>query len=668
MSDDRPPTSGERHHGGDDPLVARLRSGLDALTSDVSDTPPTLRDVTAAPAPARPGRRRWMLGSAAAAVVALTAGVLVVAKDDDGDPEREVRPADTTGLDDGATVYANGPSRPETRPDGGGQRFRAVATVFDYDAAGSAPFLCLGAILESYPPQCGGVEITLTNWSWKGLDHEPAQNPVPDLGELDVRWGSYVVVGTYDRGAQTFTLTEPARVARPDDTQPGEDPDFSTPCAAPEGGWPDATEQQVHDAATEIQASNEDENGTPTTDESDGPAVIGRFAGLWMSRNPFVLNVVIGASAEEIETNGTETAIREFYDGALCLVPGRSSMAELVSYQQEISARELPELTSTYSDVVANQVVVELMAPNPEIETELIDEYGDAVRIEITGLTPIGGDEPGDPESPVTEPPADPGADPTLPPIGPPSTVDPETPVTSPDPINTTYRFVGTVLRNDAHGPQLCVGMRRMQYPPDCGTIDVPNWNWDGVEHQTEGETRWGEYVVIGTFDPAANSLLVTVPATVATPEDYPQIPEPDFSSPCEEPDVVDPDGPPAAGDFFEEVPGFGGRWVTERDDGPSIENIKVVGDLGDARAAIREFYEGPLCLVPATTTYRELLQISDAIALDHPDDVLAASPSPRDGAVTVALVWHDPDIVNQLVDEYGDAVTLDPPALALVD
>jgi hypothetical protein len=58
------------------------------------------------------------------------------------------------------------------------------------------PQLCLGAIMESYPPQCTGP--ALTNWDWSKVDDEEAAS--------GVTWGSYLVTGTWD-GVQ-FTQTK----------------------------------------------------------------------------------------------------------------------------------------------------------------------------------------------------------------------------------------------------------------------------------------------------------------------------------------------------------------------------------------------------------------------------------------------------------------------------
>jgi hypothetical protein len=63
---------------------------------------------------------------------------------------------------------------------------------------GQTPQLCLGAVAESYPPQCGGPEIL--EWDWDAADLEETAS--------GVTWGTYAVVGTWD--GTRFTLTQPA--------------------------------------------------------------------------------------------------------------------------------------------------------------------------------------------------------------------------------------------------------------------------------------------------------------------------------------------------------------------------------------------------------------------------------------------------------------------------
>lgn len=62
--------------------------------------------------------------------------------------------------------------------------------------------LCLGAIMESYPPQCSG--IPLRDWSWDGVDGSESEG--------DIRWGMYAVTGTYD-GAEFTVTQEPIMLA-----------------------------------------------------------------------------------------------------------------------------------------------------------------------------------------------------------------------------------------------------------------------------------------------------------------------------------------------------------------------------------------------------------------------------------------------------------------------
>ena len=54
--------------------------------------------------------------------------------------------------------------------------------------------LC-AVVAESYPPQCEGLPVT--GWDWEAVDHEEASG---------VRWGSYIVTGTFD--GKSLVLTE----------------------------------------------------------------------------------------------------------------------------------------------------------------------------------------------------------------------------------------------------------------------------------------------------------------------------------------------------------------------------------------------------------------------------------------------------------------------------
>ncbi|GAA2924559.1 hypothetical protein GCM10010458_02470 [Microbacterium luteolum] len=73
-------------------------------------------------------------------------------------------------------------------------RVIGVGTVLD--VAGDMQ-LCLGAIMESYPPQCTGVP--LDDWTWDGVDGSETSG--------ETTWGAYAVYGTYD--GERLTNTDP---------------------------------------------------------------------------------------------------------------------------------------------------------------------------------------------------------------------------------------------------------------------------------------------------------------------------------------------------------------------------------------------------------------------------------------------------------------------------
>lgn len=61
----------------------------------------------------------------------------------------------------------------------------------------AAPQLCLGAVAESYPPQCSGPVVA--GWDWTTADFAETAGAVT--------WGTYAVYGTWDGSG--FTLTRP---------------------------------------------------------------------------------------------------------------------------------------------------------------------------------------------------------------------------------------------------------------------------------------------------------------------------------------------------------------------------------------------------------------------------------------------------------------------------
>ncbi len=120
-------------------------------------------------------------------------------------------------------------------------RTAGLATVMDT----GSPELCLGPVAESYPPQCGGP--ALLDWDW--ADHVGTYDE-----QGDVRWGTYVVTGTWD--GTSFTATDALSGALYDPAMA-----TPTPTPTPATAWSDG---ELADIATELQSS---------------PSVLGAYGG-----------------------------------------------------------------------------------------------------------------------------------------------------------------------------------------------------------------------------------------------------------------------------------------------------------------------------------------------------------------------------------------------------
>ncbi|MFK3678935.1 hypothetical protein ACI2IP_14485 [Microbacterium sp. NPDC090218] len=116
-------------------------------------------------------------------------------------PGSTAAPTSTTVPSDQRLESAH-PELPEGRVIG-------VGTVLD---VGGDVQLCLGAVMESYPPQCDGVP--LDGWTWDGVDGSE------NSGETT--WGAYAVYATYD-GERLTSTDAPIMLALYDPVAP-EDP------------------------------------------------------------------------------------------------------------------------------------------------------------------------------------------------------------------------------------------------------------------------------------------------------------------------------------------------------------------------------------------------------------------------------------------------------------
>jgi hypothetical protein len=114
---------------------------------------------------------------------------------------------------------------------------RGLATVMDT----GSPELCLGAVAESYPPQCRG--IPLAGWSWG--DHHGVFET-----SGDVRWGPFAVTGTFDGTTFTVHGAIPGALYDPVAQPPTEPPCEDQPNADCDG----PSEQRIAEIQDELQA------------------------------------------------------------------------------------------------------------------------------------------------------------------------------------------------------------------------------------------------------------------------------------------------------------------------------------------------------------------------------------------------------------------------------
>jgi hypothetical protein len=90
---------------------------------------------------------------------------------------------------------------PSPAPSGPVRTAHGLVTVID---EGEGPEVCLGAIAESYPPQCGGPAVS--GWDWAAQMHDE---------QGAIRWGSYALTGTWDGTSLAVADAVPAALYDP---------------------------------------------------------------------------------------------------------------------------------------------------------------------------------------------------------------------------------------------------------------------------------------------------------------------------------------------------------------------------------------------------------------------------------------------------------------------
>lgn len=251
---------------------------------------------------------------------------------------------------------------PTTIPAARGSVSSGLATVMDT----GRPELCVGAVAESYPPQCSG--IPLKGWDWS--DHA-------DLYDQsgDIKWGSFAVTGRFDGTTFTVTSAIPAALYDPAAEEPV---DFSTPCPEPDGGWrvldpkkaTSATYEQVFRTASELDgyAGAWVHDPSPETrggQETDQDAAAGD---LDVSR--FVVNVTVTG-----DVTTAEEQLRKVWGGMLCVTSAQHTEAELIRIANELN--DLPGMLTSSGQF--DRVDVSVVHDDGSLQAWADATYGEGV-------------------------------------------------------------------------------------------------------------------------------------------------------------------------------------------------------------------------------------------------------------------------------------------------
>ncbi|MFA6575996.1 MAG: hypothetical protein WCS84_11295 [Nocardioides sp.] len=240
---------------------------------------------------------------------------------------------------------------------------------------GDGAELCLGGVAESLPPQCGGPR--LLGWDWADVEAGAYEQ------RSGVRWGDFLIEGTYDGRDFTPTTVTPADEVEP--PEPDDTDRFATPCPEPGGGWPvaaSATQQDLDQAFRRA-------------------AQLDGYAGSWLDtsrdgRTPEQVDQDAMAGREDVsewtvnvrvtgDPAAAEAELREVWDGGLCVTTAEHTEQELRRIQDAL--HDTPGFLS--SGTGDQQVELAVIYDDGELQQRLDDEYGEGVVLVWSALQPV---------------------------------------------------------------------------------------------------------------------------------------------------------------------------------------------------------------------------------------------------------------------------------------
>nr|WP_300046760.1 hypothetical protein [uncultured Nocardioides sp.] len=258
--------------------------------------------------------------------------------------EAEMRAVDPAS-GSGAAADASSGEVPQPVPDG---EVRTSGLVMVIDE-GDGPELCLGAVAESYPPQCSGP--ALADFDWGDVGSEEASG---------VQWGSYALTGTFD--GTTFTVTDAIPAALYDTMAAPEEEPLAAACDSP------TTTDTAKATPEDMDATLAAASALPT------------YASAWLTGN--TINVAVTEDAE-----GAEAELRKTWGGMLCVTTVQRTDADLNEVNQELQAalgEQLLTSGSTSPDSLDAQVVFD----DGSIQAWADATYGDGLVRISSALVP----------------------------------------------------------------------------------------------------------------------------------------------------------------------------------------------------------------------------------------------------------------------------------------
>jgi hypothetical protein len=261
--------------------------------------------------------------------------------------EADMKAVDPSGSG-GSAASAPSDGAPTPVPDGE-VRTQGLVMVLD---DGDGPELCLGAVAESYPPQCGGP--ALTDFEWGGVGFEEASG---------VRWGQYALTGTYDGTA--FTVTDAIPAALYDVmAEPEQDP---LAAACDDATTTDTTRATPEDMDATLAAAS----ALPT------------YATAWLTGN--TINVAVTEDAE-----GAEAELRKTWGGMLCVTTVERTEADLNEVNQELQV-ELGEQLLTSGSFAPDSLDAQVVFDDGSIQDWADASYGEGLVRISSALIPTAG-------------------------------------------------------------------------------------------------------------------------------------------------------------------------------------------------------------------------------------------------------------------------------------